>query len=437
MNDASNPAEKAQLLPKGDRLPFILLASCFMWWGIANNMTDPLVSAFMGIFEGLTTFQSSLIQFAFYGAYCVLAIPGSIIARKYGYKAGVLVGLGFYTVGCFLFIPASLTQQFFPFLVAFYVLAGGLSILETNANPYVLVLGPEETATQRLNLAQSFNPLGAVIGTLLAQILILAKLEALKAESVATTQQELHVFQGQQLAIVIAPYVIIGFILIAVWIWIALTKMPYVVESDRNVHFGPTFKRLLNNANYVFAVVAQFFYVGAQITVWTYTVIYVPEQLGITGSEALRNFHLPALILFGVFRFVSTAAMSRIKPHHVLAFMALCAVGFTLVVVLVGGVAGAYSLVGISACMSMMFPTIFGLGSRGLGEDTKLGGSGLIMAILGGAIITPLQGWIIDISNVRVSYLVPLVCFVVIALYALFAGKIRLPSAHVQVAIEG
>lgn len=422
--------KKLPLLPTGEKWPFFLLASCFLWWGVANNMTDPLVKVFTGIFDGLTNFQSSLIQFAFYGAYFCLAIPGAIIARKYGYKRGVLVGLGLYIVGCMLFIPASLTQQFFPFLIAFYVLAGGLSILETNANPYVLVLGPEETATQRLNLAQSFNPVGAIVGTLLAQILILAKLEGLD-----TTVAEADL-QGQQLAIVVAPYVIIGVVLMVFWALIASSRMPYVVESDRKVHFMPTVKRLIRIPNYVFALVAQFFYVGAQITVWTYTVYYIPDQLGLSGSETLRYFHLPALILFGIFRFVSTGAMSRYAPSSVLAFMAFAGVLLSVLVVWVGGLAGSYALVGLSACMSLMFPTIFGLGSRGLGEDTKIGGSGLIMAILGGAVITPIQGFLIDVSTVTLSYIVPMICFAVIAAYAVFAGRTKLPEAEIKVVKE-
>jgi len=432
-NDGSKNNETHHpLIPRKDRVPFIILASCFLWWGLANNMTDPLVKTFIGIFDGLTTFQASLIQFAFYGAYFSLAIPGAILARKFGHKRGILVGLGLYAIGCFLLIPASLTQQFFSFLLAFYVLASGLSILETNTSPYVLVLGPEETATQRLNLAGSFNAIGSVAGTLLAQNLILSKLETLGEETVAATTQELHALQDQELAIVVAPYVIVGFILLAFWIWIAFTKMPYVVESDQKIHL----KRLFKHSNYVFAVVAQFFYVGAQITVWTYTIFYIPDQLGLSGSEALQKYHLPALIIFGIFRFLTTAVMKRIKPDKMLAYMSLGGIFLSLIVVLVGGQIGAYALVGISACMSLMFPTIFGLGSRGLGSDTKISGSGMIMAILGGAIITPLQGWIIDISTVSLSYIVPMVCFVVIAAYAIYAGKAKLPDAHVKVAIE-
>lgn len=428
----SGNTQSAKLLPPGNIFPFILLASCFVWWGLANNMTDPLVRAFTGIFDGLSNFQSSLIQFAFYGAYFGLAIPGSIIARKFGYKTGVLVGLGLYCLGCLLFYPASLIQQFIPFLIAFYVLAGGLSILETNANPYVLSLGPEETATQRLNLAQSFNPVGSVIGTLLCQILILAKLEELRQKTADATGEQLQAVQSQQLSIVILPYLVVGGILAMVWILIAATKMPYVKETDRNIHFIATVKRLSKNSNYVFAVIAQFFYVGAQISVWTYTVYYIPDQLGITGSEALKYYHTPALVIFGISRFVSTAVMSRVQPYNLLKLLAVFGIVLTGIVILIGGQVGALALVGISGCMSLMFPTIFGLGSRGLGEDAKIGGSGLIMAILGGALLTPLQGFIIDKSNVSISYVVPLVCFAVITAYAIFAGRVKLPDSSVR-----
>jgi len=437
----SDHLRKPKLLPHGDIYPFILLASCFMWWGIANNMTDPLVKAFTGIFKDLSTFRSSLIQFAFYGAYFSLAIPGAIITRKYNYKVGVLFGLGLYCLGCFLLFPASLIQQFIPFLISFYVLASGLSILETAANPYILSLGPESTATQRLNLAQSFNPLGSVIGTLLCQLLILARLEELNQRIDPTTAAEkVSEIQSQQLFIVITPYLIVGSILIIVWLLIAFKRMPLVKEPDKNVHFIATFGRLLRNPNYVFSVIAQFFYVGVQLCVWTFTVYYIPAQLGIKDSEALK-YHTAALILFGVSRFICTALMTIIKPHNLLAALSVLGGILTCLVIFVGGKIGVYSLVGISGCMSLMFPTIFGLGSRGLGRDRKIGGSGLIMAILGAAVLVPVQAFVIDIVNnnppdmapsrlsINASYSIPLFCFVVITAYAIFAGKVKIKES--------
>jgi FHS family L-fucose permease-like MFS transporter len=389
----------------------------------------------------LSTFQSSLVQFAFYGAYFSLAIPGAVIARKFSYKSGVLIGLGLYCAGCFLLFPASQIQQFIPFLIAFYVLASGLSILETNANPYILSLGPEKTSTQRLNLAQSFNPVGSVIGTLLCQILILAKLEELKGGITGSeTAEKMSAIQSQQLFIVITPYLIVGSVLVLVWLLIAFKKMPYVREPDKNVHFIATFGRLLRNPNYLFSVIAQFFYVGAQLCVWTFTVYYIPSQLGIKDSDALK-YHTVALILFGISRFICTALMSVIKPHNLLA--ALSALGglLTCMVIFVGGKIGVYSLVAISGCMSLMFPTIFGLGSRGLGRDRKIAGSGLIMAILGAAILVPVQAFIIQVVNnnppnveptelsISYSYAVPLCCFIVITAYGIFAGKVKIKES--------
>ena len=437
--DASKPTTK--LIPYHILWPFILLSSCFMWWGIANNMTDPLVKAFTGIFKDLSTFKSSLIQFAFYGAYFCLAIPGAIISRRFSYKIGVLVGLGLYCAGCFLLVPASLIQQFLPFLVAFYVLASGLSILETAANPYILSLGPESTSTQRLNLAQSFNPLGSVIGNLLCRFLILARLEALRQSITGNESAErMSEIQSQQLFIVITPYLIVGSILVVIWMMIAFRKMPYVREPDKNVHIIATFGRLFKNANYLFAVIAQFFYVGAQLCVWTFTVYYIPAQLGIKDSEALR-YHTVALVLFGVSRFICTALMTVIKPHNLLAAMAALGGVLSCVVIFVGGKIGVYSLVAISGCMSLMFPTIFGLGSRGLGQDRKIAGSGLIMAILGAAVLVPVQAFIIDKVNVNppdvdptavsisASYAVPLVCFIVIAAYGVYAGMAKIKES--------
>lgn len=418
----SEHLSKSKLLPHGIIYPFILLASCFMWWGIANNITDPLVRVFKAVFGELTTFQASLIQFAFYGGYFCMAIPGAIISRKYSYKVGVLVGLGLYATGCFLLYPSTILQKFVFFCLSYYVLACGLGILETNANPYVLAIGPADTATRRLNFAQSFNPIGSVIGILLCQILIMARLpqDADGNLSIAPNQVT------EALNIVIFPYLSVAVMLVIVWILIALAKMPHMADAGESVHILKTFKELSGNGNYVFSVVAQFFYVGAQITVWTYTNFYIPEHLHVTQATALK-YHTGALILFGASRWVFTGLMKLFKAHVLLFTAAVLAGLLTLSVVFIGGRVGVFSLIGVSAFMSLMFPTIFGLGCKGLNaEQTKVGASGLIMAILGGALITPLQGALIDRFGVDLSYLLPLICFIIIAVYAIYTGKVKI-----------
>ena len=436
---------KTPIVPRNILFPFILLATCFAMWGLSNNMTDPLVKAFLKIFPELTTAQTALIQNAFYGAYFVLAIPGAIIARKFGYKKGVLVGLGIYILGGLLFYPASLMLQFSPFLFAFFVLAGGLSILETNANPYIIAMGPEETATRRLNLAQSFNPVGSLIGLFLCKFAILTKLDVVNERIVeGMPADEVKAIQIEQLDIVMTPYFIAAMVLIVLWILIAINKsMPTVKEDSDQANVGDTVKTLFTTPNYLFAVVAMFFYVGAQIAVWTYTFHYITGQLGITDSEAM-NYHIIAIILFSVSRWMFTGLMAFFKPSTLLAFASLMGILCSLGVIYCRDIAfggyipfvgsapftvGIVCLILISVFMSLMFPTIFGLGSRGLGTATKLGASGLIMAILGGALITLLQGRLIDgfggkedmgLASAK-SYVVPLICFAVALSYGLYA----------------
>ena len=417
----NNTTQKAVLLEKKYVIAFLLLASCFMWWGIANNITDPLVRVFKAVFGELSTFQASLIQFAFYFGYFTMAIPGAAISRKFSYKTGVLVGLGFYATGCFLLYPSTLLQQFLFFCISYYVLACGLGILETNANPYILVLGPKESATRRLNFAQSFNPIGSVIGILLCQILIMARMPLDREGNISIAPEQVN----ETLNIVIFPYLSVAVILVIVWILIALTKMPKMSDTNGDIHIFKTFGKLFKNRNYVFAVVAQFFYVGAQITVWTYTNFYIPEHLHVTPEVALR-YHTGALILFGASRWVFTLLMKRFKDHSLLLTAAIMAGLFLLSVIFIGGVIGVFSLIGVSAFMSLMFPTIFGMGSEGLdAEETKVGSSGLIMAILGGALITPLQGALIDQVGVNLSYLLPLFCFIVIGIYAFYNKSLK------------
>ncbi|CAA6677181.1 MULTISPECIES: L-fucose:H+ symporter permease [unclassified Lentimonas] len=438
---------KTPIVPKNILFPFILLATCFAMWGLSNNMTDPLVKAFLNIFPELSTAQTALIQNAFYGAYFVLAIPGAVLARVYGYKKGVLVGLGVYILGGLLFYPASLMLQFEPFLLAFFVLAGGLSILETNANPYIISMGPAETATRRLNLAQSFNPVGSLIGLFLCKFAILTKLEVVNARiSDDMPVEEVKAIQVEQLDIVMTPYFIAALVLIILWVLIATNKnMPTIKEHDHKAHVGDTVKFLLSKKNYVFAVVAQFFYVGAQIAVWTYSFHYITGQLNIPDSEAM-NYHMIAIILFSVSRWGFTALMAIFKPSTLLAFASVMGIICSLGVIFGGEITfqgyipfvgaapftlGIACLIATSVFMSLMFPTIFGLGSRDLGEATKLGASGLIMAILGGALLVGVQGKLIDVFGgeemmgiaAAKSYVVPLVCFIVIASYAFYAVR--------------
>ena len=412
-----DPFKREALLEKRFLIPFILLSSCFLWWGIANNLTDPLVRVFMAVFDDLSTFQASLIQFAFYFGYFCMAIPGAIISRKYSYKTGVLVGLGIYALGCFLMYPSAILQEFIFFCISYYVLACGLGLLETNTNPYVLVLGPKETATRRLNFAQSFNPIGSVTGVLLCQILIMAQMPLDGEGNITIMPDQVN----EALRIVIFPYLAIAAILVVVWILIAKTKMPRVSDTGGDVHFLKTFKQLAKNRNYVFAVVAQFFYVGAQISAWTYTIFYIQEHLKVTPAVALQ-YHTGALILFGASRWIFTALMKKFKERSLLLFASIMAGIMTLSVIFNGGMVGVCSLIGISAFMSLMFPTIFGMGSQGLNdEETKVGSSGLIMAILGGAVITPLQGLLVDSFGVNLSYFLPFLCFSVIGLYAIYS----------------
>ncbi len=404
-------------------IPFILITSLFFLWGLANNMTDTLLAAFKKIMS-MSDFQTSWIQVAFYGSYFCLALPAAILIKKFTYKTGILFGLGLFIIGSLLFYPASQTMSYAFFLLALFVLAGGLSILETAANPYIIAMGPEETGTRRLNFAQSFNPIGSILGVLLSQVFILSQLHTATAATRATlTPDELQTIQADELNAVMGPYVGIAFLLMLLWITIAWVKMPKASDEGPSLNIGSTFKRLSKNGNYVWGVVAQFFYVGAQIGVWSYTIRYVMQELSLDEEQA-ASYYLLALVLFTVSRFICTALMKVIRPVNLLILLSVLAIGFTLIVVLGEGKVGVYALVAISACMSLMFPTIYGLAVKGLGRDTKIGGSGLIMAILGGAVLTSVQGQVSDTTgSIHLSFIVPLLCFVLIAIYGLIARR--------------
>lgn len=398
-------------------LPFILITSLFLMWGLANNMTDTLLAAFKRILS-MTDFQTSWIQVAFYGSYFCLALPAAILIKKFSYKTGVLAGLGIFIGGALLFYPASISMSYSFFLLALFILAGGLSILETAANPYIIAMGPEETGTRRLNLAQSFNPVGSILGVFLSKVFILSQLNEASAEvRAAMTTEELNAIQTQEFSAVMIPYVGVAIFLLLLWVSIALTKMPKYSDKEEPIDIGPSLKRLTKNSKYVWGVVAQFFYVGAQIGVWSYSIRYVMDELQVNESEA-ANYYMVALVLFAASRFICTALMRFVSPEKLLIGLATLAIICTSVVILSGGIVGVYALTAISGCMSLMFPTIYGLAVDGLGRDTRIAGSGLIMAILGGAILTSLQGQVSDISgNIKISFLVPLVCFLVVAIF--------------------
>jgi FHS family L-fucose permease-like MFS transporter len=426
----SENAQKQKLIPKKILIPFILLTSCFAWWGLANNMTDTLLAAFKKIMS-MTDFQTSWIQIAFYGSYFCLALPAAIFIKKFSYKAGVLLGLGMFVIGSLLFYPASITMNYFHFLGALYILAGGLSILETSANPYIIAMGPEETGTRRLNLAQSFNPIGSILGVVLSKYFILSNLNFASAEErAAMSVEQLNEIQATELNAVMGPYVTVAFLLMIIWMSIAMIKMPRASDTNVKLELVPTMRRLVRIPHYRWGIMAQFFYVGAQIGVWSFTIRYVMQELNLNEDEA-ASYYLAAIILFTVSRFINTWLMKYMTPSNLLALLSVTAMVCTLIVIFTGGYIGVYALVAVSGCMSLMFPTIFGLSIRGLRDDTKIGGSGLIMAILGGAVLTSVQGQVSDLTgSINIAYFVPFLCFLFITFYAYFKSRNGLAATN-------
>jgi FHS family L-fucose permease-like MFS transporter len=430
------PRKKAGLVHPGLTVPFILLILCFAAWGAAANLTDVLVGVFRQIFT-MSNFQSALVQFAYYGAYFSLAIPAALINRRFGYKAGVLAGLGLAAVGGLLFIPASGLLKFAPFLIALFVLAAGLSILETSANPFVIAMGPEESATQRLNLAQAFNPVGANIGVLLGAIVILPNLTP-EAAKVIMSPAQLHDAQEHDLSLVLGPYLGIAAVLVLIWVLIALRKMPTPAEERQGEGEARTgaLRRLWRNRHYRYGVGAQFFNVGAQVCAWSFTIQYARDVVGVPPGSA--GWYLQAsLLLFLVSRFVMTYLLGIFRPTKLLALMGALGVGLSLIGVFSQNKVGLLAVVGISVSLSLMFPTIYGVALRGLGEDTKFGAAGLVMAILGGALMPPIQGKVMDQSGAAFGYIIPAICLALVTCYALFdlrthrnGGRLVAEGAH-------
>lgn len=480
--------ENQRIIPKGIIFPFILLTTLFFAWAVPNNLTDTMLAAFKRIMS-LTDSKTAWIQVVCYLlGYGFFAIPGAYFIKKYSYKSGVMLGLGMYALGAFLFYPAMLSAQvnmnfsFIMYLFAIFILFAGLSVLETSTNSYVCAIGPPETATRRLNFAQSFNPFGAISGVVISQIFILSQLNTKSAfERVSLPAEELAAIQSAELQAVTTTYVVVGLVMVVLLLAFFLTKMPKLKEDDKSFNLGQTMRRLSKNKNYVWGVIAQFFYVGAQIAVWSFVIRYVMQQLNLdmvikqlgenpatiditnalrnvepvarffynvcektgldallprTAEQAAATYYIISLIFFVIARFISTALMKYFKPRNLLSALAILAVICTLITIYADGVVGVYALVVISGCMSLMFPTIYGIGISGLGDDTKIGGAGMVMAIAGAAVLTQIQGIVSDqLRNIQLAYWVPAIGFIIIAYYGIVVCRkqANLPNQNNQI----
>lgn len=415
-------------------LPFILITSLFALWGFANDITNPMVAAFQTVME-LSATKASMVQFAFYGGYATMAIPAALFIRKYSYKSGILLGLGLYAIGAFLFIPAAAYEEFSFFCVSLYVLTFGLAFLETTANPYILSLGDKETSTRRLNFAQAFNPVGSLSGMAVASLIILPNLWSDKRDAAGQiifdtlSESEKAGIRVHDLAVIRDPYVAIGLIVLVMFIIIALVKMPRTEGNGEKISAGETLGRLWHNVRYRSGVLAQMFYVAAQIMVWTFIIQYA-DNLGINKATA-QMYNIVAMGLALSFRFIGTYLMKYFPAHKMLLSFGIGATVCTLGTIFIEGIVGLYCLVAISAFMSIMFPSIYGIALENVeARDTSLGAAFLVMAIVGGAIMPPLQGSIIDLKEiggmaaVNVSFVLPLICFLVVTAYGAYITRL-------------
>ena len=413
-------------------LPFIVVTCCFALWGFANDITNPMVKAFSKIFRMSVT-DGTLVQVAFYGGYFCMALPAALFIRRHSFKSGIVMGLALYALGVLLFIPAKAIGSFAPFLIAYFILTCGLSFLETTANPYILLMGDKETATRRLNLAQSFNPIGSLMGMFVAMNFIQSRLSPLDtAQRAVLDDTQFETLKQSDLGVLVQPYALLSVVLVLLLVVMLFVRIPAMRQQAREHHepLWPVVKRLLANKPYRRGVVAQFFYVGAQITCWTFIIqygtrIFMAEGMSEQASEVLsQRYNLVAMVLFCLMRFVNIYLMKYVKPGRLMAFFAVVALLLMCGVIFVGGRAGMCCLVAVSACMSLMFPTIYGIALGDVNEDTEVGSAGLIMAILGGSLLPALQAMIIDsdihlLPAVNVSFVVPAVCFIVVMLYGL------------------
>ena len=421
MNDARHGMTVRQRI----LLPIILIVSLFFLWGAANNLNDVLIKHFKKAFS-LSDFQSGLVQSAFYFGYFCFAIPAALFMKRFGYKAGVVLGLCLFGAGALLFVPAAYAHSYGFFLLALYVIASGLSFLETSANPLVTVLGDERSAARRLNFAQSFNPLGSIFGVLVGSSFILSGIELTPEQTAALSPSQLDAYFRSEALAVVGPYTAIGLFVLGWAALVAFTRFPAVAtaraEAD-GVGSLAEFRSLLSRPRYVFGVAAQFFYVGAQVGVWSYLIRYAQVELPGTPEKTAANMLMVSLVLFLAGRFLGTALMGKIAPARLLSLFALLDLILCLAAAALGGTIGLYALILSSLFMSIMFPTIFALSLNGLGSATKAGSSLLVMAIIGGAVITAIMGLVSDRWSIAAAMAVPAVCFAVVALFGLRARR--------------
>ncbi len=426
--------------PRAGWAPLVLIVALFFLWGVANNLNDVLIPHLKKAFF-LTDLRSGLVQSAFYLGYFFLALPAGLLMRRYGYKAAVIVGLVLFGAGALLFWPAAELRRYEVFLTALFVIASGLAFLETSANPLITVLGDPAKAEQRLNLAQAFNPLGSITAVVVGRQFILSGVEPTKAQFAAMTPAQLSAFQAAEAKSTQLPYLIIAAVVLTWVVLVAITKFPPqasrpTAEDQHQERVDKPILGLFARPRFLFGVAAQFFYVGAQVGVWSYMIRYAQDQVPGMGEKAAAAYLSWSLVGFMAGRFAGTALMSRVDPSRLMAVFAAVNVGLTLVAVAVGGHVGLLALASTSFFMSIMFPTIFASSIKGLGPLTKTGSSFLVMSIIGGAALTVVMGGISDVSAIRFAILVPCACFAVVGFFGLTAKRREL-TAHDAVLAGG
>ena len=419
--------ERIPIVTKELLFPFIVITSLFALWGIANDLTNPMVSAFKKVMPELSNIQSSLVQFAFYFGYFFMAFPAALFIRRFSYKSGIILGLTLYAIGAFLFYPAAIYEEFNYFLISLWVITCGLAFLETTANPLILALGDKRTATQRLNLAQAFNPVGSLTGMIIAQVFVLSALRSDDYSSTAynaLSSNELAAIRENDLSIISIPYLSLGVLVLIIMSIIVFTKIPKTLVKDK-MSVSDSLSKLFTNKSYKMGVLAQAACVGSQIMCWTYIFHYVDNLNDVTGwNITATNYNVAAMVLFLIGRWIGTALMKNIDPPKILMLFGVGCALASIGAVIFPGMMGLISLVGISVFMSIMFPTIYGIALKDMGDEVKIGSAGLVMAIVGGALMPVVQAAILDlggggfndlnllgyIPEVNLSFILPAIC---------------------------